>query len=333
MRSGCAKAVLAVLLLLLGAGTLPAEEGGGEPGLRRLPGNDDAEGAPDWYARFQPYKMNYALWQYTANDDYAAEVQYSFKYLINDPTEENRLHSFYLSYTGKFDFYMGTRYSSPVINRTSNPAFHYRYLSSARELRPFWLDIGVEHRSNGQVTEVTVKDENPSSPTYGQYLTEIEYQKGNHEYFDGISRGANYVSISPCWRFRAEDRDNIGYDQDKIEAEGKIYFSNDSRITWGEYAGSDRRIYDYDLVRLHYSHTQKFRWQVMRHATVGFDYLFGRKGVATDSVDLYAITPLYVPGLSWRIPLIVKAHFGPMERLSDYTRPMRSVGIGLALAY
>lgn len=325
---------------------------------------------PTWFERFQPYKMNYAIWQNTSSDESAAEVQYSLKYNLTNIEIEDNMHNVYLAYTGKFDFYMGTRESGPVINRVSNPSIHYRYgfhtgkkstcwIDSELEYysppptvgdtkespsafptyqkytkcNTWWIDFGIEHRSNGQVTDVATKDTNPASTTFGKYIAQIEYEKGNHKYFDGISRGANYVSITPSWKYTDLDRNGIKYDRDKLELESKIYFTNDSNITWGPLAGSDRRFSDYDLVRVLYSHTHALYFDHLKDVTMGFEYVIGAKGFATDSIDLFLVVPWYSKTAAWKIPFFVKSHFGPMDRLSNYTQSMRSVGFGLALAY
>ncbi len=291
---------------------------------------------PDWYERFQPYQMNYMIWQFTSGDDAALEVQYSLKYdLFRKQQREKRFYNAYLSYTGKFDFYMFTRDSSPVINRTSNPALHYRYSVNIDSGNLCWLDFGVEHRSNGQVTDAQARDLNPNSPTYGKYLAEIEYEKGNHEYFDGISRDSNYVSLTPGWKRTALSREDslLEYNRDELEIQIKAYFSQDAKITWGPYAGTQTQFSDYDIVNVHYVHTVQLRGSVLKDITAGFDYVIGAKGFATDSIDIYFVVPVYLKDGAWKLPFMVKSHFGPMDRLSNYTQSMRSIGFGFALNY
>jgi len=154
--------------------------------------------------RFFPYGTNYALPQFTNGDDRAFEVQYSFKYILFDceksqlippikcSTDDGKGLNVYFSFTGEFDFYLGSRESGPVVNRTSNPVFHMRWDILEKKSSDYieWYDIGFEHRSDGQVVSADLQDSNPASPTFGQYLTEIELQNGNHEYFDTLSRGA-----------------------------------------------------------------------------------------------------------------------------------------------
>jgi len=286
--------------------------------------NGHEEQNPEWYQRFQPYEMNYALWQSAQSDENAIDVQYSFKYVLIDYTPVENRHSVYLSYTGKFDFYMGTRSSSPVINRTSNPAIHYRYDLAICGETYSWLDLSIEHRSDGQVADAGAKDNNPNSSTFGQYLAEVEYRKGNHEYFDGISNGANYFKVSPGWKFNEYGKADISL---------KLYFSNDSNVTWGKYAGTGARFSDFDLVRFTISDTKTFHTEHIKNMTYGLEYVIGSKGLATDSIEVYLIVPWYSKTGLWKFPFIVKSHFGPMERLSDYTKSTSTVGIGLAFAY
>jgi len=145
--------------------------------------------------RFFPYETNYAIPQFTNGDDRAFEVQCSFKYILFDceksqlippikcSTADGKGLNVYFSFTGEFDFYLGSRESGPVVNRTSNPAFHMRWDILEKKGSDYieWYDIGIEHRSDGQVVSADLKDSNPASPTFGQYLTEIELQNGNHE--------------------------------------------------------------------------------------------------------------------------------------------------------
>jgi len=326
--------LLLLLFLLLPAGVVAAVEGEGPP-LKTLQSyrsdEEQTGGVAQWYARFQPYMMNYVIGQRTEGDDDSVEVQYSFKYNLFN-RQKASLHNVYLSFTGKFDFYMWTRDSSPVINRTSNPAVHYR-VGRTIENHALWVDFGFEHRSNGQVTDAGARDDNPASPTYGRFLTQIELDKGNREYFDGISRSANYLSITPGWRRNSVNRAGEEYDRERVELGVKLYGSEESRITWGRDADRGLDFGDYDLVRLLVSHTQPFDFDWLREVTARCEYVIGAKGLATDSVDLYLVVPLYLDSGKWKIPLMAKAHFGPMDRLANYTESLRSFGVGLALAY
>lgn len=316
-----------IFLILLATGAMPTAGYAIETEAANPAGPVVSETKPvisSWYQRFQPHELNYAIWQTSQSDEQAAEVQYSFKYKIYDHDKKDfDSQDFYLSYTGKFDFYMNTRDSGPVINRTSNPAVHHRiYFRNDR----LWIDTSLEHRSDGQVTDAKKKDDS------GQYLTQTEYKQGHHQYFDGISRGANYLSVTPGMKYGEGVHPNqTGYGGE-IEVQAKFfYFDEESEMTWGKYAGTGTGFSNFDLFRIKAAHTQPFKFWFFRDVTVGTEYLIGKNGFATDSVDLYLILRL-APG-DFNIPLMVKAHFGPMERLSNYTQPINTIGGGLSLAY
>lgn len=285
--------------------------------------------------RFEPLGMNYALPQWTDGDEWAMEVNYSFKYtlfncelwaetpLLGCKSDDDVRFNFYFKYNGEFDFYADSRESGPVINRTSNPAFHLLFkLKDRKNIE--WFDIGIEHRSDGQVVDANDKDTDPGSPTFGQYLTQIAYQNDNHKYFDYLSRGANYLSLSVGGKFG-----NGG----KFSLSGKVYDSSEeSYITWGELAGEDVKFKDYDLIRLNVSKAFKLDSLKFPVVTLGAEYTVGLEGFNTDSIDINLITP-WRSTSGWEIPILIRAHFGPMDRLSDYTQERNSIGVGVAFSY
>lgn len=283
-------------------------------------------------SRLVPYNISSAAWTWTEHDEQALEVNYSFKYLLTRPDcsiesgDEKQAclsdwptrRDWYFSYTGKFDFYMATRPSGPVINRISNPALHWRIHQPAWLRSLDFMDVALEHRSNGQVTEYDSKDSN------GDSVADSRWRGGDYAYFDGISRGANY--------FSAEIHDVWEHNGGKYSyyAGGKLYVSDDSQVTWGPLRNAGRRIWDYDVMRLVVAHTSKvypehwikeYEWNV--------EYTLGAKGLATDSVN----ASLYFPIVSRRrfyFPInFVKIHLGPMTELSNYTEPQNSISLGI----
>ena len=228
-------------------------------------------------SRLTAYQPNYAIFQNTNNDERSIEVHYSFKYSFTKPhcmplkkstgsdaypdidclSNYDRRWETFFTYTGEFDFYMGTRDSSPVINRISNPAFHYRkhlgdsFSGNAMSLE--WLNVAIEHRSDGQVIEADEKITDPASPDFGRYRAQVELEKGNHQYFDAISRGANYFSF--------EGKLNIGKSHGEYKAcnetlgcvntwvSAKLYFTKDSNVYWGPQVNKGVTISDYDRFR------------------------------------------------------------------------------------
>ncbi len=305
--------------------------------------------------RFSAYEPNYAVWRYASGDDNAMRVHYSLRHLFTAPdclSEYRREHAgadvsaerkkataeatlecleaydsryqIYLSFTGEFDFYMTTRDSSPVINRISSPGLHYRKHIEAKKhkdketsgwLQMKWWDFAVEHKSDGQATDARDIITDPTSANVGQYRAQVEYDKGNHAYIDTISRGTNYVS--------GETRLLLG---EKTHAWARVkffYFNNDTDVTWGPYANRAPRMSQFDVVRLIFS-------RPFGRDAVSVEWTLGTKGLSTDSVNL----GLDVPATWWSVtvPWFIWAHAGPLNTLSDYTRPQKSIGIGLKLS-
>lgn len=276
---------------------------------------------------FTPYQPNSAVLQSSQGDDVSIEVNYSFRYLLSQPdctdgNEElckdydNRWEHF-LSYTGKFDFYAGTRPSGPVVNRVSNPAWHSRRYVTNWAID--WFDIGVEHKSNGQVASA-------NEPVSGltQYKSTVEFNAGNHQYIDSISRGTNYVS------FEVKKEMKEGKCE-KCELYFKLYslhWSEESDVYWGKYAGQGIQLSDFERVKSIFliPFGEDLPGDMKREFAV--EWTVGDKGLATDSASIWLKYPFKVCEMT--LPLTVRTHFGPMSELSNYSESQRSIGIGLA---
>lgn len=301
-------------------------------GIPKDPCENNKHEACKLKSRLSALKPNYVILQKTENDENAIEVRYSFRYLLTRPhcrigedyIENNieqttqcikdyseRWEAFF-SYTGEFDFYAGTRVSGPVINRISNPGFHYRQYIADSIYQ--YLDLGLEHRSNGQVTEIDELD--------GTNLkTQIAYNAGDHEYFDGISRGANYWILESKFKFSPRSR---------LYISAKYYIDHDSEVNWGPDALDNPSIEDYDRLRFLYEH----RWKGLgkrknKSSEVSFEWVVGDDSTNTDSFNVDWMYPF---GLgSYSFPVYLRIHFGPMNTLSNYTLNQDSIGIGIKL--
>jgi len=309
--------------------------------------------------RFQKDGPSSVLFQqWTEDDSSAMEIEYSFKYIVyrcdyafdhekNLPkpqcgsnSDETWQDEYYFAYTGKFDFYVeidnwGGRKSSPVVNRVSNPSFHWRTYPKSGSA-PFgveWIDISFEHRSDGQVTEIDERDDDPGSDTFDQLLTQIAYDNEDYAYFDGLSRGSNYFKISTVKRQGGGDSDadecaQIG-ECASYRLSVKIYVSQDTNVNWGPNANSGISIADYDVVRLGYSNQFNppiFSWRPVMN--VSAEYTFGKDLWETDSLDIgIALPDERFNG--FKLPWYIKMHFGPMNSLSNYTKSQMSIGFGV----
>jgi outer membrane phospholipase A len=297
--------------------------------------------------RLTAYEDNYAVWNqmrnngWTTKDEQALRAKISFKYTFcgpqfRQPTGQARTDKvttggapeksgcptsgkwaeaeFYFGYTAEFDFYADTRTSDPVIGRVNAPGFFIR-LPAVRFLnKEDWketdaLEIGLQHRSDGQATEVTSDRD--------ARIANEQYASGYRPFFDTISRGANFLLI-------AVDKEltdlPIG---DKLTLRTKLHLylgQQESEITWGPLANRGRRFSDYDRLQLH------AWWRLSKQAQFDLAWRLGDRGLATDSWTLgFEINVLTVP-------LYLRLHRGPMNTLSNYTQRQDSVGIGVRFA-
>lgn len=264
-------------------------------------------------SRLRPYEPSYMAIQKAQNDEWAIRVHYSLQYSVYPPRKEvpcaeagpaavdlvDHAYDIYLSYTGDFDFYAGTRPSGPVVNRTSNPAIHVRLQDNLTWLPLEWLDIGIEHRSDGQVVEPT----DPAEKINAQ----AAYVNNDHRYFDSLSRGANYVSIE-------------GHKKEKglsAYAKLKLYWAQNTQITWGPLADTNTSISDYDRVKF------VVRKEV-GNGELSVDWTVGDKLFKTDSWNVD-----YLYSKNWPFTIFVRGHYGPLQTLSNYTQNQSSLGVGL----
>lgn len=299
---------------------------------------------PDEQSRFQPFGLNYGIWQKTEDDDSSLEGHFSFQYSIYDCRRGQKEESakrapltcaekayfqpaFFVSYTGEFDFYAGTRDSSPVVNRLNNPAAHlrvlidnYERLQSTEIVSPAlrYFEVALEHRSNGQDKDIE------ETNAEGELKTQVAYESDDHEFFDSISRSANYVSFSTGTM-------NVANSSYNFKVSAKAYIDHDSDVNWGDKADDDPGILDYDILRLYASKQFDFNhvsW--LEEITVAAEYTVGKEGSDTDSADLILVVPIVLFEGAFTLPLMAKAHFGPLDTLSNYTKSSNSFGVGLA---
>lgn len=164
----------------------------------------------------------------------------------------------------------------------------------------------MQHRSNGQTTEVT----EPTDAPFARHA----YAGKQREFFDTISRGADFVSVALDKQWQAP-----GADEALLRAKLKLYWQQDAAVTWGPLNGAGRRFSDYDRVTLRAS----AKWNKL---TGELQWRVGDKGLATDS---------WTFGVQWDLfdlPLYLRLHHGPMNTLANYTQRQDSIGFGLRLA-
>lgn len=260
-------------------------------------GAADSTSGPIQASRLEADDPNYIVLRESEDDDDGFRGKISLRYWFSSATDRN----LYFKFTTEFDWYPDSRDSGPVVGRTFNPGAIWRQataIDGAPQVK--WIEVGYEHRSNGQATEVTGT---------GATAAQEAYVNGNNRYFDSISRGSDYFVFG----VRAELSARTA-----LNAKAKVYIDKDSAITWGPLANSDTTISDYDRYSLRYL------WNEKGLPSVDIEWTLGDRGLKTDSVNV---------GLGlfeiFDIPIYARLHFGPMNTLSNYTERQTMVGLGV----
>lgn len=265
--------------------------------------------------RLQAHEPSYLVARNTEGDENAFRVHYSLRYML-DPEFDDE-DAIYLKFNGAFDFYMGTRPSSPVVNRLSNIGLHYRCRLGENRVwgdwRLDWLDVGLEHRSNGQTTDVLAPAE--------ALAAQNAYAANNRPFFDSVSRGSDYVSLE------TKAGREVGAGSLAAYAKLKLYFSQHSDVTWGPLARRGVSVSDYDRVTLTARYGFDRDKKTVGATEASLTWTLGDGGLATDSASLDFMYVHEIFGLV--IPVYVRYHVGPMNTLSDYTRSQKTIGVGV----
>ena len=268
--------------------------------------------------RFKKYGLNQLMIstpEYAASDT-SLEGQYSLRYTYYD---KKYLEGFF-SMTGRFDFYAPTRTSGPVVNRDSKPAFHIacKKLKICKTKLYDKLTISAEHWSNGHLTDVDNENNvhsvtsNEYQMAYSNYTDSASNSNLDKDRFlvDSLSRSMNYVGIDIIKRLSVKDAFGIKY---------KIFiFEREDQVFAGRHVGESFK--DYDLATISYTR------QFSEETAAWIQQRIGNDLLATDSFDI---------GLRFKIgiPLTFQYHYGPFQRLSDYTRKINVYSFGFIFAY
>ncbi|WP_284245703.1 phospholipase A [Thalassotalea insulae] len=158
---------------------------------------------------------------------------------LDDSTKEDkRSQALYFAYTGKYDFYFGSRYSAPVISRQQNPGIFYQYQYDSRESGFQHFSLGYFHESNGQEIDdqqmfdskvIELLDKICRENESNQCITDSRHQQEARAMAtDYLSRGWDYLAASTKYTKR-HSHDLFGR---KIAVQTDFYFSARSYFNW-----------------------------------------------------------------------------------------------------
>lgn len=160
--------------------------------------------------RLRQHETNQFLLDYTGGGSFDGhiDVQLSVAYLLTDPDwseyfEKNDADwNLALAGTIEFDFYVGTRDSSPVVGRRYNPSLQYYYSRNESKGWQEWR-LSIEHESNGQATE-DIDTLNQLARSFRlQYQDRHNFtdQKAFELAEETISLSNNFFSVGGVYRF------------------------------------------------------------------------------------------------------------------------------------
>jgi len=147
-------------------------------------------------SRFRPHRPNFVLLRADSlgESEGGAHIEYNFstRYNISTYGKDNLWESS-LAYTGRFDFFQGSRDSSPIINRLNNPELLFRKWDYSRTGIFDYFQIAYGHESNGQQIN-------------SQELFDSDTRENRNDF---ISRGWDYISVEKKYsRYWKEDEPN-----------------------------------------------------------------------------------------------------------------------------
>ena len=133
-------------------------------------------------SRFRAYRPNFALIRADSlgESEDGAHIEYNFstRYNISTFGTDKRWETS-LAYTGRFDFFRGSRPSSPIVNRLNNPELFFRRRDRSREGIFDYFQVAYGHESNGQQINT-------------QELFDSDARANRNDF---ISRGWDYISF------------------------------------------------------------------------------------------------------------------------------------------
>ena len=196
---------------------------------------DDTQTAPkDSEGRLRGNEPSYFVY---ARDNHDDTKHIEFYLSVEYPFGDKAIHwlfgensSLFFNYNGKYDFFLSSRYSAPIISRRQNPGLVYEYKLD----KPLWglnsIRTGYFHESNGQTID-----------TIDEYLV-TEHAE------DHVSRGWDYIPL---------DLKFEPFNEFSLYLKGRSFLEKqlgqdekEDEIFWEPVVGDQPEIEDYDGIRI-----------------------------------------------------------------------------------
>ncbi len=278
----------------------------------------------DSQSRFTSHRPNFALARVDSlgESEGGEHIEYNFSTRYKIATANK--WDVHLAYTGRFDFFLGSRSSSPIVNRLNNPELLLRRWDFSKDGINDYIQIGYGHESNGQQIN-------------SQELFDSDTRSNRNDF---ISRGWDYISVEKKYsRYWGQDNDKCKLSFSCTE----FWFTFKGILSDGLLQGdiedaifiSDRSVDDdirnYDGLQAVISHEWGRSEKIFEELEVSLKLITGSKVPfenITSELQLRGTTK-ELPILNLRLPLYFIYRSGFIEEIADYSLRTNFVGFGL----
>jgi hypothetical protein len=234
------------------------------------------------------------------------------------PGDNEFFMQLYMSFTGRFSQYIGTRESAPVVARSFNPTLFYRFWTSSEN----YLDFEYGHESNGQRI---------NSPEALE-REEIDYLiAGEPAAYarDALSRGWDYTALH--WRRAWNDKWATRVELRHYLNDGLLQGRPEEYNIWEDGGSRLRPRRQYDGVRFSFEYNFNRSRCFLGSSPVCFQRVSLTQDTGYSAMFEHNTTTLELTSDFFGLPVQFWAKTGYNTNLVDYYRHVTSWGMGIQL--
>lgn len=293
--------------------------------------------------RFRQHEVNQLMLDFGNGGTLARhlDAQISISYLLTEPDIQefdmsNSKADWNLALAGtiEFDFFVGSRNSSPVVGRRYNPSLQYYYSLNQPKRWQEWR-LSFEHESNGQSTD-NIQTLNELARSFSRQYRDNRNVSAE-ELFDlateTISLSNNFVSVGGVYRFSTSDDAKICDEKLLcVDLHFKLRQQVLGDIQNGEFRTFENRndrLKDYQGTKL--SLTSRWSKESRINLTIRTGQLSGGSPLKNNTMEL---NYFYIWNVGeFDIPLSLSYRTGYLEELYNYSNKSSTLKIGLNFLY
>ncbi|OHU91840.1 MULTISPECIES: hypothetical protein [Pseudoalteromonas] len=305
-----------------------------------------------FFKNIQPYEGTEIYVDYFRGNDLdgALDVQYSFKYVFGRDMNFKKEGDFdwnaAFSFSGEFDFYLGTRNSGPVVGRRYNPGFQLAWGTAKRDNFIEWR-FSLEHESNGQTSDslptlLSLARDNKAQ--YAQKYPDIDNNYYLHMATETVSRSSDFVAVGGVYRVNPYDVDyndchSIFSCFDIHLKFRKIWGDAEDMVFWDASKRHDR-LEDYQGTDITFVSQFLLEDRILTllggQSTLSLRYrsgeIWGGDVGTNNTFDVSFTSHLHITH-EIQLPIIFSYHAGYLEELYKYSEKAHYLRVGFALNF